>query len=162
MGYGRVAAVVGWALDNWQYFDAWCCIKGVDPLELPAYRFYNLALFAIMEGKDDEQQVEIEEQLAKAEYYNPHPFHKPTGVANKAKAVPRTVSEDVEYSLRPNHSGLQSMVGGPRNEEAANEDKPLETQLKVARRIPAWYKGDEAAFHNAQVVMKGVRSISKK
>lgn len=52
-----------WILDNWQDFDAWCCIKGVDPLEIPSYRFYNLAVFSLKENRTSEQIQTLEETL---------------------------------------------------------------------------------------------------
>lgn len=65
--------IFNWALQNWEEFDAWCCVKGVDPLELPAYRFYNLVIYAIMEDKDVEQRSMLERQLKMAEQHQ-HPF----------------------------------------------------------------------------------------
>lgn len=75
MSYGRVAAVFQWALGNYQEFDAWCCTKNIDPLELPAYRFYNLALYALKEGMSDEQLVELEKTLLLCDSIQ-HPLHE--------------------------------------------------------------------------------------
>lgn len=63
--FGRVQAVVNWTLDitSWQRFDGWCCTKGIDPTELPAYRFYNLVIYHLMEGKTEEEEAAFMENL---------------------------------------------------------------------------------------------------
>ena len=69
--FGRVQVILSWTLDNWKQFDAWCCVRGIDPLELPSYRFYNLSLYALMEEKPEEQQAQYEgilQQADKVEY----------------------------------------------------------------------------------------------
>lgn len=73
--YGRACAVVNWALDNWGEFDTWCCLKGLDPLELPSYRFHNLALYAIHEGMTEEQLLELENTLRLCDSVK-HPLHE--------------------------------------------------------------------------------------
>lgn len=72
--YGRAQAIIYWALSNWQQFDGWCCSRNIDPSELPAYRFYNLALFVLKDGMLDEQVAELENILSLCDDLR-HPCH---------------------------------------------------------------------------------------
>jgi hypothetical protein len=71
--FGRCQAVLNWVEDNWQHFDSWCCSKNIDPIELPAYRFYNLALMAIKENRSEEQLEYLGQQLSTCDSV-PHPL----------------------------------------------------------------------------------------
>ena len=94
--YGRAQAVVVWALDNWEDFDAWCCIKGIDPFELPAHRMYNLAIFALKEGKTEEQLEALESELRRCDAYK-HPIKDMTVLRAKYfKATPTTKKVEPE------------------------------------------------------------------
>lgn len=84
--YGRAQAVVIWALENWQHFDAWCCVKGVDPSELNSLRLFNLALFYLREGRDEDALKELEQELRHADSYK-HPLHLLTSTYSKPRAV---------------------------------------------------------------------------
>lgn len=66
--YGRVQAVVTWALENWQDFDTWCCLKNIDPLDLPAYRFYYL-IVAFVKEVNNYEDASFEENMAKFDAY---------------------------------------------------------------------------------------------
>ena len=93
--YGRVQAVIIYGLRNFGDFDAWCCVKGIDPLELPAYRFFNLAFWYLQDGKTLEQLEELEKELADTDK-DPHPLHDlkyQSAVTSKYKAVRRQAVE---------------------------------------------------------------------
>jgi len=63
-----------WALENWQEFDAWCCVKNIDPLELSSYRLYNLVLYHLQEGKDEEGLNDLESRFRRFDNIK-HPLH---------------------------------------------------------------------------------------
>ncbi len=64
MSYGRTVAAFNWAEGNFEYFDAWCCVRGIDPLDLPAYRFYNVVLYCMKDDKTDEGLTMIEQYFS--------------------------------------------------------------------------------------------------
>lgn len=61
--FGRGQGVVNWLINNFGYFDAWCCAKNVDPLDLSAYRLYNLAVYCLKENLDTEALTLLDQQL---------------------------------------------------------------------------------------------------
>lgn len=102
MSYGRASAVFLWVSSNWREFDAWCCIKGIDPLELPAYRFYNLALFRIKEGMDEEQLKDLEQTFKILDSVK-HPLQdlQPTERLARDSNIPSAPSPEERHTYIP-------------------------------------------------------------
>lgn len=74
MSYGRASAIFNWVFEHWREFDTWCCIRGLDPLDLPAYRFYNIALHILTEEMNPEQLAQFEYTLQLCDATK-HPLH---------------------------------------------------------------------------------------
>src|ERR1700746_1167181 len=65
--YGRIQVILNWIQDNWVYFDGWCCAKNIDPITLPAYRLYNVAVLSLKEYLIDPDPDVTAKQLANLE-----------------------------------------------------------------------------------------------
>lgn len=126
--FGRVQAGIIWALGNWQEFDAWCCIKSVDPLELPAYRFYNLIVWFLKEGKSEEQLELLELELRRADF-DKHPLHIMTYSHVKPNSIVNRAIKDIEE-----------------NDNSASDPKN--------QYVPSWWRGDHQNYNVAKQVMK--------
>lgn len=73
--YGRIEAVITSIQYGWSNFDSWCCIKNIDPIELSAYRFYNLAIRYLQEDKSAEQLIALENSLVECDAIK-HPLRE--------------------------------------------------------------------------------------
>lgn len=129
--YGRVQAIIAWAQTNWSDFDGWCCSKNIDPLELSAYRFYNLALWYLRDDKTEEGLALIEEQLSIFDQ------------------VQNPLSGLLSTSIKIVYAGGSSISksGTPQPEE-----KP--------RYVPPWWRGDEINAKIAMSVMGDVSTMT--
>lgn len=129
--YGRTYAILIWVEDNWPEFDTWCCIKNIDPLDLPAYRFFNLALLCIKENRNEESLKALEESLLLCDAVE-HPFQTfLKGYKQRRVTVDTTKSE-------PNQ--------GPQEKQ---------------KYIPPWYLGEDRAFQAAQLARSGISNLPK-
>lgn len=125
--YGRVRAVLTWALDHWRDFDTWCCVRSVEPLELPAYRFYNLSLFVIKEGLEANQLAELEKTLTLCDE-TLHPF----SALQPIRVISREAREPVQAtSLRDKPKYIPPWYRG---EEAAF--KVAQVAMKGIKTLP--------------------------
>lgn len=158
--YGRAQGVVLWALNNWQVFDAWCCTKAIDPLELPSYRFHHMALFALKENRDDEQMEILNADLERLDK-NLHPFldlnvvAPALGVKSKTRVV----------SVVPKRAAVLK--------EAPPKDRPIEPVTPATERDemearaikeddfsykPSWWRGEAV---NAKIAQTSMRTLPK-
>lgn len=139
--YGRAQVLVNWVQDNWQHFDSWCCVRNIDPIDLPAYRLCNLALVVIKEDLHDDdpdvtaQQLEnLDKVLLGCDEIN-HPLMR-LGVTYSGKAVVKRVVREEETQASP-------------------------TPESRHKYIPPWYKGEEAAYQSAKIAQAGISSLPK-
>lgn len=95
-----------WVLEHWTEFDGWCCVKGVDPMELSSLRFYNLAMFYLRDGKTDEEVKDLHEELSLLDsidhplhmlYYNNPKVKKGTTTSHPSPSPSPIVSDNTGY-----------------------------------------------------------------
>lgn len=137
--YGRIQVVINWVQDNWQHFDSWCCSKNIDPIDLPAYRFYNLALLVIKEGLIDEDPEVTVKQLENLE-----------GVLASC--------DNIEHPLRMLGLASQKPITVRTNAPKENGDE-APTPESRHKYIPPWYKGEEAAYQTAMAARAGLSAL---
>lgn len=127
--YGRVYAVFSLIFEeeNWRDFDAWCLIKNIEPLELPAYRFFNLAVFFLKEGKNEEQLEALEESLLRCDSIV-HPF-----------------LEQIKVESKPIVNKQSS-----NNEHRQNAPEPSDSRKDY---VPSWWRGDSVNYKIAKTMM---------
>lgn len=139
--YGRAQVVIGWAQDNWSHFDSWCCVKNIDPIELPAYRFYNLALTALKETFIDADPEVTAQQLANLE---------------------QTLSDcdNIQHPLAMLRTTTTAkLVTLKKETETSTNVKPsLESRHAY---IPPWYQGEEKAYQTAKLAQAGISALPK-
>jgi hypothetical protein len=146
--FGRAQVVINWAQDNWSHFDGWCCTRNIDPIDLPAYRFYNLALVVIKEDLTDPDPEVTEQQLANLEEVlkkcdeTEHPLNR-LGLNYKGNLVIKRQSTRVESKT-----------------EAAPETQQPSPESRH-KYIPPWYMGEERAYKAAQAAMGGISTLPK-
>lgn len=131
MSYGRAVAVFQWVTNNFEYFDSWCCIKNVDPLELPAYRFYNLAIYCMKEHLDEDKLKLFEQQFLACDI-----------VKNPL----------CELKIKPVKTVLST---------TSNEPQSIKPKEKYEYIPPWWQPNEEAAYANAQVAIQGIHKLPK-
>lgn len=132
--YGRAQVIISWALSNWEFFDAWCCIKNIDPVYLSVYRFYNLALFCYKENLTEVQLLELELTLLECD-----------DIQNPLQAI----------SVRRNGNKIFPVI---KEQEAASSSQSPEARHKY---IPPWWQGEEKAYETAKVAMGGISALPK-
>lgn len=58
--------MAGWAIASWSEVDIWCLERGLDPLEIPVQRFFNLIRHILFDGLTEESKKEIQHTLNEA------------------------------------------------------------------------------------------------
>lgn len=61
--YWTAGRLIGAARADWPAFDGWAASRGVDPLDLPADRFCNLAYSYLTRDADARQRRDIDSRL---------------------------------------------------------------------------------------------------
>lgn len=143
--YGRIQVILNWVQDNWQHFDSWCCVKNIDPLELSAYRFYNLALMLIREDLNDEDPEVQAKQLENLE-----------DVLNTCDQVEHALLRLGAQYRTPQI--IQVVKGQTKVQVQAQPEAKPEDRHKY---IPPWWQGEERAYKNAQAAMGGISTLPK-
>lgn len=140
--YGRAQVVLNWAQDNWSHFDSWCCARNIDPINLPAYRFYNLALLVLKEDLTD-----------------PDPEITAKQLANLDEVL--ITCDEVEHPL--NRLGIDYKGSIMIKKSSRRETEPEAEPTSKSRHayIPPWYQGEELAYKNAQAAMGGISTLPK-
>ena|SRR5258705_9685786 len=140
--YGRIQVTLHWVQDNWQHFDSWCCVKGIDPMDLPAYRFCNLAMTAIREDLYDadpdiqaRQLESLEETLITCDEIE-HPLMR---LGKKYREANEKVSED--------------------QAQDQSKSQPQASPESRHKYIPPWYKGEEAAYKAAKIAQAEISTL---
>lgn len=121
-------------IENWHEFDGWCCINGIDPLELSAYRFHNLALYRLKEGMEVEQLAQLEIALEQCDDIK-NPLHE----FNIPKYQKKTIKST------------------PTQQQQPPSPKPPRQEIRH-KYIPPWWKGEEA---NAKIALNTMDNLPK-
>lgn len=149
--YGRVQGIFNWIDDNFEEFDGWCCEKGIDPAELPAYRVYNLAMRYLKEGRTPEGLTKLENSLRTLDSLG-HPWLS-------------TVEDNliaVTNSSQPNSPARVKKSSLTDDEQFALEGLTASATGKMVPRVmPDWYRGEEANYKIAKNVMGQAQSLPK-
>lgn len=134
--FGRSQVVLEWAEENWKDFDAWCCEKSVDPLELPYYRFHHMAIRSIKEGRTEEQLLDLERTFRIADSIKNPVFL--LGVHKRPLFRSTVTKSPQELESAPTHNYMAT---------------------KKVDYVPPWWRGDQM---NAKVAKSAMVSLPKK
>lgn len=126
-------------MSDWGEVDARCCVWGIDPLDLPAYRFFNLMVYMLKENLDEDARLALDVKFQQMDN-EPHPlyqvrfFHKTPGPFRNTKTKNPS-------SSAPGNTPIELV----KEQEAKAKGKPF--------RVPEWWMGEQAAGKRATQMM---------
>jgi len=124
-------------MSDWGEVDAWCCIRGIDPLDLPAYRLFNVLVYMLKENLDEDQRLALQHNLEDMDKVR-HPLHR-VEVFQTTPVYKTSSSQRIERPVEDLSPAEQAQA------RAEARGKPY--------RVPDWYLGDNAAGRRATQMM---------
>lgn len=148
--WGRAQALVAFAADVWEEFDAWCFVRGVEnPWRLPSWKFASLLMHYLKDDKTEEGLAKIDTFLETADA-TPHVYLSDSFrlIFREFSGLLRTLDLG---SLEPSKKTLDFPV---------SPDLPVEERKRreaaasnKAYRVPEWWNGERANYQIARSMM---------